>query len=159
MTGVQTCALPIYQVGQIYGQDPQALIQEAQEINPNSALAKKLQESLDTGKKISGGDLKRLVLENEKAIANMDSSSVESGAEQQPNDAGSPKRNGWRNAAELARQEDLNVMDALNREGLSGSVDAVQNSAPFSQTKFFVMADEQISPQIAQVSQIGRAHV
>lgn len=29
---------------------------------------------------------------------------------------------------------------------------AVQNSAPFSQTKFFVMADEQISPQIAQVS-------
>ena len=118
-----TNAVTNYQVGKIYGQDPQALIQEAQEINPNSALAKKLQESLDNGKKISGRDLKRLVMENEKAIANMDSSSVESGAEQQPNDAGSPRRNGWRNAAELARQEDLNVMDALNREGLSGSVD------------------------------------
>ena len=123
-----TNAVTNYQVSQIYGQDLQALIQEAQEINPNSALAKKLQESLDKGKKISGGDIKRLVLENEKAIANMDSSSVESGAEQQPNDAGSPRRNGWRNAADLARQEDLNAMDAMDRAGLSGSVDLARTN-------------------------------
>ena len=123
-----TNAVTNYQVNQIYGQDLQALIQEAQEINPNSALAKKLQESLDNGKKISGGDIKRLVLENEKAIANMDSSSVESGAEQQPNDAGSPRRNGWRNAADLARQEDLNAMDAMDRAGLSGSVDLARTN-------------------------------
>lgn len=32
-------------------------------------------------------------------------------------------QNGWRNAAEYARQGDLNVMDALNRAGLSGSAD------------------------------------
>ena len=38
-----------------------------------------------------------------------------------PEQAGTPEGNGWRNAAELARQEDLSVMDALDRAGLQGS--------------------------------------
>ena len=38
-----------------------------------------------------------------------------------PEQAGTPEGNGWRNAADLARQEDLSVMDALNRAGLQGS--------------------------------------
>ncbi len=36
---------------------------------------------------------------------------------------GAGSKQGWRNAAEYARQGDLNVMDALNRAGLSGSAD------------------------------------
>ena len=67
----------------IYGntkEDIQALVSEALEIDPDNALAKKLQSKLDSDKRVSGGQLNALVHQNEKTMLAQDVASIETAA-------------------------------------------------------------------------------
>lgn len=68
-----------YKGNKIYGQDPQALAQEALEINPESRRAQKVQKKLDSGKKVSGLTLSKLAAENDADIDSQDRSTIQSG--------------------------------------------------------------------------------
>lgn len=57
------------QANQIYGTDASALVAEALELNPDNAFAKQMQTRLDKGKELTGGQLNRLVQQNERVIA------------------------------------------------------------------------------------------
>ena len=65
---------------QVYGTDPGALVSEALEIDPNNAFAQKMQGRLDSGKKLSGSQLNRLVQQNEAALKAQDVSAIQSAA-------------------------------------------------------------------------------
>jgi hypothetical protein len=83
-TGVQTMFVNHAEnkkAQRIYGSDPGALVNEALEIDPDNAFAQKMQGRLDSGKNLSGGQLNRLVQQNEKALTAQDMSSIQSAAE------------------------------------------------------------------------------
>ena len=64
-----------------YGGSQKELVGEALEIDPGNAFAQKMQGRLDKGKNLSGGQLNRLVQQNEAAITAQDLSSIQSAAE------------------------------------------------------------------------------
>jgi N12 class adenine-specific DNA methylase len=66
----------------VYGSDPGALVGEALEIDPNNAFAQKMQGRLDSGKKLSGGQLNKLVQQNEAALKSQDMASIQSAVAQ-----------------------------------------------------------------------------
>lgn len=65
----------------IYGADPGALVSEALEIDPDNAYAQKMQNRLEAGKQLSGGQLNRLVKQNEAALFAQDISAIQSATE------------------------------------------------------------------------------
>ena len=72
----------------IYGSDPGALVSEALEIDPENAFAQKMQERLDQGKDLSGGQLNRLVQQNEAAMTAQDMSAIQSATAQRLTELG-----------------------------------------------------------------------
>lgn len=64
----------------IYGTDIATLINEALGIDPNNALAIKLQSRLDSGKNVSGSQIRNIVEQNESAMLSQDISTIESAA-------------------------------------------------------------------------------
>lgn len=60
----------------LYGQDLSALIDEALEIDPGNKLAKKIKEQLNSGKKVSGSQIKSLVQSNEAGIVKTDTAAI-----------------------------------------------------------------------------------
>lgn len=83
-TGVQTMFVnhtENQRAKDIYGTDPGALVNEALEINPDNAFAQKMQGRLDNGKNLSGGQLNRLVKQNEAALTAQDMTSIQNAAE------------------------------------------------------------------------------
>ena len=75
------------EVKRIYG-DGKELVGEALEIDPNNAFAQKMQGRLDNGKKLSGGQLNRLVQQNEKAMTAQDMASIQAAAAQRLTELG-----------------------------------------------------------------------
>lgn len=65
----------------LYGADPGALVDEALEINPNNSYAQRMQGRLGKGKTLSGGQMNRLVQQNEKALTAQDMTAIQSAAE------------------------------------------------------------------------------
>ena len=59
------------QAKEIYGGSQSELVSEALEINPDNAYAQQMQGRLDKGKNLSGQQLRKLVQQNEQAIAQM----------------------------------------------------------------------------------------
>ena len=72
----------------IYGSDPGALVGEALEIDPNNTFAQKMQGRLDSGKSLSGGQLNKLVQQNEAAMTAQDTSAIQSAAAQRLREVG-----------------------------------------------------------------------
>lgn len=72
----------------IYGADPGALVSEALEIDPDNAYAQKMQNRLEAGKQLSGGQLNRLVKQNEAALSAQDIYTIQSAAEARLTDLG-----------------------------------------------------------------------
>ena len=64
-----------------YGASQNELVSEALEIDPGNAFAQKMQGRLDSGKNLSGGQMNRLVQQNEAALTAQDMSSIQSAAE------------------------------------------------------------------------------
>ena len=69
---------------QVYGDDPKALVGEALEIDPENAFAQKMQDRLDRGKSLSGGQL--LKLDNQ--IVESDMNSIQTAAAQRLTELG-----------------------------------------------------------------------
>ena len=85
--GVQTAA-GNHQAKEIYGSDAGALVGEALEIDPGNAYAQKMQQKLDAGKSLSGGQLNKLVQQNEKTMTAQDMQAIQSAAAQRLTELG-----------------------------------------------------------------------
>ena len=79
-TGVQTMFVN-RNAKQLYGGSQQELVGEALEINPDNAFAQNMQSRLDLGKNLSGGQLNRLVEQNEAALTAQDMATIQSATE------------------------------------------------------------------------------
>ena len=66
---------------QLYGGSQQELVGEALEINPDNTFAQKMQTRLDQGKNLSGGQLNRLVQQNERSLTAQDMATIQDAAE------------------------------------------------------------------------------
>lgn len=64
-----------------YAGREQELLDESKELNPDNDLAKKYQERLDNGKKLSGRQLMRLIEQNETDAVTSDKAKIQSAAE------------------------------------------------------------------------------
>ena len=71
-----------------YGGSQQELVSEALEIDPDNAFAQKMQGRLDIGKNLSGGQLNRLVQQNEAAMTAQDMSTIQSATESRLSELG-----------------------------------------------------------------------
>ena len=72
----------------IYGADPGALVTEALDIAPDNRFAQRMQGRLDAGKDLSGGQLNRLVQQNEKALRSQDMTAIQDAASQRLTELG-----------------------------------------------------------------------
>ena len=61
-----------------YGSDPEALVGKALEIDPGNAFAQKMKGRLESGKSLSGGQLNRLVQQNEQTLKVQDMEYIKS---------------------------------------------------------------------------------
>ena len=86
-TGVQTM-FANHDAKQTYGNYAGELVGEALEIDPSNTFAQKMQGRLDSGKKLSGGQLNRLVQQNERTLTAQDLSSIQSAATQRLTELG-----------------------------------------------------------------------
>lgn len=68
------------QASDLYGDNTADLVNESLEINPNNKFAQKMQTRLDSGKKLSGGQINRLVSNNEATMRDQDISAIEKAA-------------------------------------------------------------------------------
>ena len=73
---------------QNYGASQQDLVGEALEIDPENAYVQKMQERLDGGKDLRGGQLLRLVNQNEAAMTAQDMQSIQAAAAQRLTELG-----------------------------------------------------------------------
>ena len=73
---------------QVYGSNPSALVDEALEIDPGNAFAQKMQGRLNSGKSLSGGQLNRLVQQNETTMIAQDRASIQAATAQRLRDVG-----------------------------------------------------------------------
>ena len=69
------------QAQQLYGESQQELVGEALEIDPENSYAQKMQNKLSKGKDLSGGQLNRLVQQNEAALTAQDMSTIQTATE------------------------------------------------------------------------------
>ena len=65
---------------QIYGADPGALVRKSLEIDPENRFAQRMRSRVSDGKKLSGGQLMRLAMQNESAITAKDMSAIREAA-------------------------------------------------------------------------------
>lgn len=61
---------------QLYGADPGALVRKSLEIDPDNRFAQRMQSRVSEGKKLSGGQLMRLAMQNESTITAKDMSAI-----------------------------------------------------------------------------------
>ena len=59
-----------------YGEDVGALVNEALEINPDNKLAQRLQQKIDKGRNVSGGQIATLINQNERAMIANDMNAI-----------------------------------------------------------------------------------
>lgn len=69
-----------HEAKRVYGDYAGELVGEALEINPRNTFAQKMRGRLDGGKNLSGGQLRRLVQQNETAMTAQDVESIQSAA-------------------------------------------------------------------------------
>ncbi len=77
--GVSTAARG-YEASHLYGDDAEALITEALEIDPNNAFAQEMQGRVETGKRIGGNALADLVEQNEETLLAQDKETIQRAA-------------------------------------------------------------------------------
>lgn len=94
-----------------------SLVEEGLEVAPDSQAVQDAKKRLDKGKDLTGVQVWDLVNANEQAIQ------AQAVGDQQANETENAEKNSWRNAAEYAKQGDLNAMEAMDQAGLSGSAD------------------------------------
>lgn len=86
-----------------YGTSAQDLVKESLEMNPDNALAAKLQKKLEAGKKLTGSELRQLVEQNEIDMVDGDRATIQTAAEARLTELGE-KENVPQVAEAIARQ-------------------------------------------------------
>ena len=121
-----THAATSYNAKRLFGNDPQGLVQVALEVNPDSALANKLQKKLDGGKKITGTELAKLIGETETTTAEQMQSAVGSVVEQRLSEVGETGDTALISRAIVKKNmgEELNIREnrALNQSSIGDMV-------------------------------------
>lgn len=134
---VMNTAQKNYAAKKAYGGSEQALVDEAEQLQPGSKAAQRVQERINEGKRVSGRDLAALAEQNEAAIQAEDRAKIQSAVENRLVDLGERDRTA-QVAEAIARQtagEDLNrseldliensrygqrVLNELNPENIAG---------------------------------------
>lgn len=138
------------QTKQAYGGSQKELVTEALEIDPNNTYAQQMQKRLDKGKNLSGQQLRKLVQQNEQAIAQMPAAEeAEVTEEPTAETAANPEKLKPQQYRELLRAAQL----AQNGTGTVADEVAAeqQNAATMAQTQP-VAATDQGSLQVAENS-------
>ena len=78
-TGIQNISAN-KQASATYGDNTSDLVNESLEINPNNKFAQRMQNRLDNGKNLSGGQINRLIDANESTMHSQDVSSIQNAA-------------------------------------------------------------------------------
>ena len=108
------------QAAATYGADPGSLVSESLEINPDNKFAQRMQVRLDKGKDLSGGQLNRLVNQNEKALVKQDIQTIQSAAAERLTELGETGDvEAISNA--LAKQAAGKKLSGAEKQAISGS--------------------------------------
>ena len=105
---------------QLYGGSQQELVGEALEINPDNTFAQNMQTKLELGKNLSGGQLNRLVQQNERALTAQDMAAIQAAAENRLAELGETGDVGSI-AAALAKQAAGQKLTRAERQAVAGS--------------------------------------
>lgn len=103
-----------------YGEHAGALVGKALEIDPDNTFAQKMQGKLDSGKSLSGGQLNKLVQQNERAMVAQDMQAIQNAAAQRLAELG---ESGDVNttAQALAKQAAGKKLTRAEKQAISGS--------------------------------------
>ena len=105
---------------QNYGDFQQDLVGEALEIDPENAYAQKMQERLDGGKDLRGGQLRKLVNQNEAAMTAQDMQSIQAAAAHRLTELGEME-NIEAVASALAKQAAGEKLSRAEKQAVAGS--------------------------------------
>jgi N12 class adenine-specific DNA methylase len=106
---------------QLYGADPGALVRESLEIDPENRFAQRMRSRVSEGKKLSGGQLMRLAMQNESAITAKDMRAIREAASARLSELG---ETGDINAlaAMIAKQAAGDKLTRSEKAAIAGSV-------------------------------------
>ena len=115
---------------QNYGEFQHDLVGEALEIDPENAYAKQMQERLDSGKDLRGGQLRKLVSQNETAIQGIDFQQTE--AEKDADETSLHPETAKETRAPISTAEYLRMVEAAQhpQEGADISGEQVVAQSP-----------------------------
>ena len=118
---------------QTYGGFQQGLVGETLEIDPDNTFAQKMQGRLDKGKDLSGGQLNRLVQQNEAALTAQDLSNIQSAAESR--------------LAELGETGDIStIATALSKQAAGEKLSRAEQQA-IANSKFAQRVSNELNPK------------
>lgn len=136
-----------------YGTSAQDLVKESLEMNPDNALATKLQKKLEAGKKLTGSELRQLVEQNEIDMVDGDRATIQTAAEARLTELGETE-NVPQVAEAIARQAAGEAITADEKTLLEGSERARQVRQELNPENIRVGATDE-----AWTGQIGTARV
>lgn len=134
-------------------EDPQALVKESLELNPDNALATKLQKKLEAGKRLTGSELRQLVEQNEIDMVDGDRATIQTAAEARLTELGETE-NVPQVAEAIARQAAGERITDAEKTLLEGSERARQVRQELNPENIRVGATDE-----AWTGQIGTARV
>lgn len=139
-----------------YGTSAQDLVKESLEMNPDNALAAKLQKKLEAGKKLTGSELRQLVEQNEIDMVDGDRATIQTAAEARLAELGETE-NVPQVAEAIARQAVGERITDAEKTLLEGSERARQVSQELNPENIRVGAtDEEWTGQIG-TARVNRA--
>ena len=122
-TGVQTMFVnraENAQAKQIYGVDPGALVAESMEIDPDYGFAQRMNKRVESGKDLSGKQLRRMVEHNEQTLVKQDMAAIQDAAVQRLTELGETGNVDAIGAA-LAKQAAGKSLSKLERQAIDSS--------------------------------------
>lgn len=138
---------------EVYGDNAQDLVKESLELNPDNALATKLQKKLEAGKKLTGSELRQLVEQNEIDMVDGDRATIQTAAEARLTELGETE-NVPQVAKAIARQAAGERITDAEKTLLEGSERARQVRQELNPENIRVGATDE-----AWTGQIGTARV
>ena len=129
---IANTAIQSYQAKSVYGANPQALVSESLEIDPENAHAQRMQARLDGGKNVSGYQLNRLVEANEQTLVKQDIAKMTSAVEAR--------------LAELGETGDVSKLAKVIVKNASGESLSLTDKALMKNSKFGLRVATEMTP-------------
>ena len=132
-------ASQLHNTKNIYGENSSDLVTEALEIDPNNTYAQKLKAKLDSGKKLSGLELSRLVGQNESTMVEKDTSSIREAT---------AKR-----LTELGETADVNALASALAKQVSGKKLTVSEKSLIKNSTYGRQVANELNPENVRAAQ------